>query len=329
MTIKIKSYHKPKYIYFGGAFDPFHQAHLEIIRFVAECFHDSKFYIAPCYKSQTKKFITCFDHRCKLIGLSLGDNNYKIDLNKSVEISKVTREYYYHLVNSNKYETKSFRSFDTRTYEIVCYLKKKYNLQDLEIAWVIGQDQLHNFDNWYLWQKLIKKIVLIVIPRTSGSLAKNSDSIDKKSLTDFDDKVSDNSGDSFVFQIDFLKMINSVACLANKYNDNNHHDNLLELTDVKNYAKYTNNYDNKVHGQIDTNPHGTNQFVYYYNSPFKVYFMQNKVSNISSSMIKDFFIEYYGNHDINKQYEKKLINLLGKAAFDYIVDNNLYSDKNK
>lgn len=126
---------------FGGSFDPFHTDHLNIIK---ACHDDLKFdevwiiltYLNPFKVSSSSSVI----ERLEMIELGIKNLDYaKIKL---FEIKKQTKTY---------------------TYDTITHYKLKY--PEIHFSFIMGSDQLDNFEKWYKFSELIKKIEFFVFLR--------------------------------------------------------------------------------------------------------------------------------------------------------------------
>ena len=154
-----------KTIIFGGAFDPFHIGHAQIIKFLLSFCEDLKIYIIPCYISpSSKNIVASFDHRINMIRACLSDFDYDYNSNKNnkenIKICTIARDL-------NNHHEKHQPSL---SYQIISALEKTYDLETDHCWWVIGQDQLENLPNWSNILTLVEKIGFIVIPRKTNIL---------------------------------------------------------------------------------------------------------------------------------------------------------------
>lgn len=126
---------------FGGAFDPPHLGHHEIIKYFAD--KADRLFISPSYYSplKTNKPQVDYLHRCKMIKLMLN----------SLSSKKVS-------IIDYEFKNKSIFSIN-----IIKYLESKYS--DCDINMIIGFDQYSNIERWKEYEYILDKVNLQVITR--------------------------------------------------------------------------------------------------------------------------------------------------------------------
>lgn len=129
--------------FFGGTFNPIHIGHLIIAQNMIENLSLDKLFFIPAsvspFKTQEDDILPSI-HRVNLIKLSISDNE-KFDVD-DFELSKGGISY---------------------TYETVEYLADKY--QNDELYWLIGGDQILNFDKWKNYEKILETISIVIAKR--------------------------------------------------------------------------------------------------------------------------------------------------------------------
>lgn len=118
---------------FGGAFDPVHLGHIQIVEYLIKLNFD-EIIILPTYDSTYKKISANYEARIKMCELLVKDSR--------VKISKIEKK-----INS---------SFMIDVLNIV---------DDPNITLVIGSDQAKYFDQWKDYQNILEKCNVIVYNR--------------------------------------------------------------------------------------------------------------------------------------------------------------------
>lgn len=122
----------------GGSFDPPHFGHILVAEQVKKFLNLDQIWLMPCYKHPFNKKLSSPKHRF-LMTKKLENTDIKIS---DFEIKKKTISF----------------TFDTLN------LLTKKKSQD-EFYWIIGSEQLENFQKWQNWQKIIENFNLIIFPR--------------------------------------------------------------------------------------------------------------------------------------------------------------------
>ena len=132
-----------KIFFFGGAFDPPHLGHYEI---VLNCLkHADKFIIIPNKISTNEnKILIDANHRINMLNLMFKDKKIEID----------TFE-----IDSNK------ENYTIYTAE---YLLKKY--RNSRLTMVLGLDQYLLIKSWYRYEELIEKVEILCFKRLNKKL---------------------------------------------------------------------------------------------------------------------------------------------------------------
>jgi nicotinate-nucleotide adenylyltransferase len=140
----------PDVIYFGGTFDPIHLGHVDAVRIVHERFPTSKIVLVPAYcppksATESKPVATEFIDRVAMCVVAFDDYPY-------VDVSSIEEE-----LSAPNYTVSTIKAL-------------KAENPDLKVAWLIGGDQLSNFQNWKSPLEILEQAALIVVPRKSESI---------------------------------------------------------------------------------------------------------------------------------------------------------------
>jgi len=131
---------------FGGSFNPIHNGHLKIASELIEKKIANKVWFIPCGNHAFGKELASGKDRINMLNLAI-KNNSKL---KVIDIE----------VKSNK------KSFTANTIRL---LRKKF---PYEFYFVIGADNLKEFDKWYNIQYLQNSVEFILIKRPEYSIPK-------------------------------------------------------------------------------------------------------------------------------------------------------------
>ncbi|AGR42270.1 nicotinate-nucleotide adenylyltransferase [Spiroplasma diminutum] len=144
---------------FGGSFDPVHTDHINIIKSCKTNLNFDEVWVIPAYVNPFKTLSTSsVTQRLEMLKLATMDLNFvKIE---TYEISK---------------QTSSF------THDTVKYYKSKY--PDLEFSFIMGSDQLDNFEKWDHFSELIQEIDFKVFLRSKEF---NQEIVEKYNLETFE-----------------------------------------------------------------------------------------------------------------------------------------------
>lgn len=127
---------------FQGTFNPIHNAHLRVAKFLTDKYDFDKFIFIPAYNPPHKFADLGFSvHRYNMVKLA-------IDGNDKFEASDI----------EFKREGKSY------TYITICELKEIYNINE-RINFTIGTDAFKYINSWYEFDKLKKLVKFIVFVR--------------------------------------------------------------------------------------------------------------------------------------------------------------------
>lgn len=133
---------------YGGAFDPIHNGHLEVIKSVMT--QVDTLFVVPSYSHPFGKKMAPFEFRYSWANRVINDKFFKIDSPHNIIVSDVDA-----IIASLK-EGPIF------TIDTLRYFEEKYNLEKKEIAFIIGEDNRERLPT-YKYYEFIKEYSLIVI----------------------------------------------------------------------------------------------------------------------------------------------------------------------
>ena len=138
---------------FGGTFNPFHKAHINIIINTLETKIVDEIWIMPAYKPYHKdsneNFILDFDNRIKLINISI--DSLKKYRNK-IKLFDIEEELYKKNIIKNSY-----------TNIILDYIFEKF--PNIDFYFLLGSDSIYSINTWYNYKEIIKKTKFIIYKR--------------------------------------------------------------------------------------------------------------------------------------------------------------------
>lgn len=127
---------------FQGTFNPFHNAHLRVAKYVSETFNFDKFLFIPAYNPPHKDCSESYAmHRYNMISAALED--YPMFELSDIEYKRKGKSY---------------------TYLTICELYKTYDIED-KINFIIGTDAFRHITSWYEFEKLKNLVKFIVFVR--------------------------------------------------------------------------------------------------------------------------------------------------------------------
>ena len=124
---------------FGGSFNPIHNGHIKVARYLVEHNLTDEAWILPCKKHALDKFLDREEDRVAMIKLAIGGIE-KIKLS-DFELKRDGKNY---------------------TYETLRGLKKEYSH---DFSWIIGSDILKQIASWYGYEQLKNEAKFIVLGR--------------------------------------------------------------------------------------------------------------------------------------------------------------------
>ena len=127
---------------FGGTFDPPHIGHLLIAQTVCEAEDFDKILFIPAFTSPHKKSITPVEHRIEMVKTAIIDN-------PKFEYSDVD----------------ILRGGVSYTIDSIMDVKRKMNLENADLFYLIGSDSLIDFKNWKEPKQILNECNVIVAIR--------------------------------------------------------------------------------------------------------------------------------------------------------------------
>ncbi len=147
---------------FQGTFNPFHNAHLRVAKYVSEAFNFDKILFIPAYNPPHKDCQESFAiHRYNMISAALEDYS-KFELS-DIEYRRKGKSY---------------------TYLTICELYKIYDI-DGKINFIIGTDAFQHITSWYEFEKLKSLVKFVVFEREDNFEISDYDYL-KKAGVDFE-----------------------------------------------------------------------------------------------------------------------------------------------
>lgn len=129
----------------GGSFDPVHNGHVSICRSYLNSKYVDRLFVVltpePPHKEDRE--LTAYSHRFKMLKLALGN--------------------FENLIISDIEQRLPKPSYTVNTVE---HFKNKFPGHDLYLC--IGEDSFLHFTNWYKWQQIIEKCMLLVAGRPNS-----------------------------------------------------------------------------------------------------------------------------------------------------------------
>lgn len=145
----------PKWILFGGSFNPPHLGHLEKAHEVAKRFPESMVFFMPTYKHNWEKPLIDFMHRWRM--------TLRATLDLDIDRNQMA-------VSPYEWENR----ISGPTIDVVRSLRMKHpqmfwGKTTREMAYLIGQDSADLMDKWAEWELLIFMIPFIVVSRKNAN----------------------------------------------------------------------------------------------------------------------------------------------------------------
>lgn len=144
---------------FGGSFNPVHKKHIRILVDILDNSILDKIYISIAGGTYNKKGLIDYNNRLEMVKIALDnlDDKYK----NKIEIANLETD------NNSLY-----------TYQILDYFKNKYNND--EIYFVMGADNLLEFDTWKEFRYMYENYNFIVLERNDTDLDKYINDLKEK-----------------------------------------------------------------------------------------------------------------------------------------------------
>ncbi len=161
---------------FGGAFNPVHNGHINLVNHYINLLKPDKLLIIPTANPphrENNNFVRQ-EHRFNMLKLAF-------DFYSKVEISDI----------EFNMQGKSY------TYNTICEIKKLYDNADIYL--IVGEDQFLYFDKWYEYQKILDEVTVCTAQRNKNKaqklkdFAKNVLNSKKYIIADFDPVIVSSS----------------------------------------------------------------------------------------------------------------------------------------
>ena len=136
---------------YGGAFDPPHIGHLQLIHSLAKVPGIDEVWLLPSGDRTDKKLLLPMQKRLHLIKHLFQDNSSVVISEDEIEMSKL-------------------KGGMIETYDLLGALSKKY--QQRRFHFVVGGDVLHTLHTWGNWQELRDEYPFIIFHRKGYELLK-------------------------------------------------------------------------------------------------------------------------------------------------------------
>ena len=134
--------------FFGGAFDPFHIEHKQILKSAIDELKLDKVVVYPSCNPPHKKCVTPFEYRLLLTKTELSDM-------EQITVDDIENN---GLLNP--------------TCETIPILKKKYPSDNY--YFIMGGDSILNFSKWIKPEKIVKEVTLVVVARENTAETQNA-----------------------------------------------------------------------------------------------------------------------------------------------------------
>lgn len=134
-----------KIVLFGGAFDPPHVGHQQIVAHLLQKKIANQVWLIPTGKHQFAKNMTDSDLRIEMLEMLV--ESFPKKIKQKIKLEKCEIE----------------RQGVSQTYDTLKQLSKKYPQHDL--SWIIGADNLGKFHLWDNYQQMTKEYKFYVYPR--------------------------------------------------------------------------------------------------------------------------------------------------------------------
>ena len=124
---------------FGGAFDPPHDGHAHVAKYLSQ--HYDQVWVMPAYRHMYDKKMTSYDHRLQMCEILFQDI-------ENIAVSDYEKQFP-----------------DLRgSFDILSQLSEHYPTK--QFYFVIGQDNANTVEKWKNYQRLIQEFSFIILPRT-------------------------------------------------------------------------------------------------------------------------------------------------------------------
>lgn len=192
----------------GGTFNPVHNGHVDMIKYLSDNYIVDEVWVLPSYNSPHKDVtaIVSFEDRVNMLNIAISNI-------KNTYINTFEKEFA--LLNNS--------SIKTYTYEVLEAMKKKY--LNCRFHFVVGFDSIKHINEWHRYKELLKDYWFYIFDRIDTEFVTTSqkkyylDNLGKKFGINFvyelfDVKITDVSS---TYIRDLLKNINKNRDLLLKY----------------------------------------------------------------------------------------------------------------
>ena len=147
-------------VLFGGAFNPPHIGHLIVIQQALELIEADQLWILPCFKHSFDKDLTSPTHRLAMLELLIQE--FPHDLQKKVKICPIEIDY---KLSGQTHEAVQKLQTKEKYLKDKNLLPPQSSIKDIKYSFLMGSDNLKDFEKWHQWQELIKTINFYIYPR--------------------------------------------------------------------------------------------------------------------------------------------------------------------
>lgn len=128
---------------YGGSFDPVHNGHVKLARFMLDALRLDKLFIVPAFLSPFKRTdAACAADRAEMCRLAFDDPRFEV---LTVETDRGGKSY---------------------TAETVSEIKRLYGENDYYL--IVGSDQLLKFNCWYRFADILTEVTLCAVSRSGN-----------------------------------------------------------------------------------------------------------------------------------------------------------------
>lgn len=147
-------------VIFGGAFDPIHLGHIDIIKTLLSFLQPVKFFVVPVFKHHFKSLEASYEDRLKMIDIALKDNF----IDERVQISLADKTIFDNKKNSLILTDNQSVDYNS-SLETILYFSKLYPTFD--IYYPLGSDNISSLNSFYRIDTLSKIAKIVEISRGS------------------------------------------------------------------------------------------------------------------------------------------------------------------
>ena len=179
---------------FGGAFDPIHKGHTQLLKYISDLKIIDEIQVIPNYASPHDKVIQADEkHRLKMLEIAFkGLKNIKLN---DIELKNKTKSY---------------------TYETLKSLKDIYPKKHLSL--IMGLDSLYSFTTWKNWENILSLCSLLVLERKLNDSLRLNSELESKISPDYDDFFSGH-GKILILKNDLINISSTDVRLKLKKNE--------------------------------------------------------------------------------------------------------------